>query len=89
MITDSTGTEHLQKLILSKERFLIPNVIFEPKSMGLDQGGITEALFESIKSIHPDFYGHAVWNITVCGGNTLFPGFEEKFYNEVRSNTDQ
>lgn len=86
---DAAGTEHLQKLVLTKERFLTPNVIFEPNSVGLDQGGITDTLFESIKSMHPDFYGHAVANITLCGGNTMFDGFYNKFYDEVRSNTDE
>lgn len=89
VLTDPTGTEHLQKVILTKERFQVPNVIFEPKSVGLDQGGITETIFESINSLHPDFYGHLVQNIHQYGGNTLFDGFYQKFHNEIRRNTDQ
>ena len=88
-LEDATGTEHLQKVYLTKERYQIPNVIFEPKSVGLDQGGITETLFESINSLHSDFYGHLVKNIYCFGGNTLFPGFKEKLSNEIRCNTDQ
>lgn len=88
-VTDPTGTDHLQKLIMTKERFLIPNVVFEPKSVGLDQGGLTETLFESIHSIHPDFYGPAVGNISLVGCNTMFDGFYKKFCEEVRANTNQ
>jgi hypothetical protein len=38
-----------QKITLDKERFQIPEILFNPQDIGLDQCGVVEGIFESIE----------------------------------------
>ena len=73
-----------QCLKLTNERFSIPEILFHPSNIGIEQMGIPEAVAHSIsltpKQMHPHLYN----NIIITGGNALFPGFEERLLSEVR-----
>lgn len=75
-----------QTLQMGNERFSVPEALFHPNDLGLKQGGIAEATKEAVESVKRDaklgglFYA----NVVLCGGCCLFPGFAERFVNELR-----
>ena len=73
-----------QCLRLSNERFTIPEILFHPSDIGLCQMGIPEAVVHSISQTPKEMHPHLYSNILVVGGNTLFPGFYERFVADVR-----
>eukprot|EP00468_Gymnochlora_sp_CCMP2014_P002311 CAMPEP_0167755488 /NCGR_PEP_ID=MMETSP0110_2-20121227/8854_1 /TAXON_ID=629695 /ORGANISM="Gymnochlora sp., Strain CCMP2014" /LENGTH=293 /DNA_ID=CAMNT_0007641485 /DNA_START=288 /DNA_END=1169 /DNA_ORIENTATION=+ len=82
---ESKATEDEQVLTLSNERITVPELLFSPKILGLQQGGIAEAIAESIKACHPDLHGLLYNNIIVVGGSSSFPNFLERLRTDVRS----
>jgi actin-related protein 6 len=72
-----------QLLTINNER-LIPEILFHPSDIGLNQAGIAETIVQSVKAtpaeLHELFYG----NILLTGGSTLFPGFAERLMKELR-----
>ncbi|XP_026755912.1 actin-related protein 6 [Galleria mellonella] len=74
-----------QTLRLTNERFSIPELLFHPSDVGIPQMGIPEAIIHSINSCPEENKENLLENILLYGGNTLFPGFRDRVYNEVRS----
>ncbi|KAB0384067.1 hypothetical protein FD755_005984, partial [Muntiacus reevesi] len=54
-------------LHLANERFVVPEILFNPSDIGIHEMRIPEAI-----------------NIVLTGGNSLFPGFRDRVYSEVR-----
>ncbi|KAI8801486.1 actin-like protein ARP6 [Cladochytrium replicatum] len=74
-----------QVLVLGNERFAIPEILFRPSDIGIEQGGIAEAIADSI-SLCPDDVQEILYaNIIVVGGNALFPGFKARLESELRN----
>ncbi|KAK2739271.1 Actin- protein 6 [Myotisia sp. PD_48] len=71
-------------LVLGNERFTVPEILFSPQDIGLQQPGIPEIIMQSLSvlptGLHPSFLA----NILVVGGNSLLPGFVERLESEVR-----
>lgn len=74
-----------QTLRLNNERFAIPELLFHPSDVGIPQMGIPEAIMHSISSCPVEYMESLLENIVLYGGNTLFPGFRDRVYNEVRA----
>ncbi|NP_001040469.1 ARP6 actin-related protein 6-like protein [Bombyx mori] len=74
-----------QTLRLNNERFSIPELLFHPSDVGIQQMGIPEAIMHSINSCPEEHTENLLANIVLYGGNTLFPGFRDRVYNDVRS----
>ncbi|XP_023946062.1 actin-related protein 6 [Bicyclus anynana] len=74
-----------QTLRLNNERFSIPELIFRPSDVGIPQMGISEAIMNSIEACPEENMESLLENIVLCGGNTLFKGFRDRTFNEVRS----
>ncbi|KAL4233379.1 Actin-related protein 6 [Mactra antiquata] len=75
-----------QIIRMNNERFAVPELLFHPSDVGVQEMGITEALISAISSTKPDeMHPHLYGNILTTGGNCLIPGFEERFYTDVRS----
>jgi actin-related protein 6 len=73
-----------QELSMETERFCVPEVLFYPSDVGMNQGGIVDATAECLSSMDDVDAGLAAANLVLTGGNTKFPQFEQRFYNEVR-----
>lgn len=58
------------------------------KSNNSDQPGLVEAILDSIKAVHPDFYGPLMENILITGGSAQFRGFQERTQSDIRVNCD-
>uniref|UniRef100_A0AAZ3R7Z0 Actin-related protein 6 n=1 Tax=Oncorhynchus tshawytscha TaxID=74940 RepID=A0AAZ3R7Z0_ONCTS len=76
-----------QILRLANERFAVPEMLFHPSDIGIHEIGIPEALVNSINNMPEEMQPHFYKNIVLTGGNTLFPGFRDRVYKEVRSLT--
>lgn len=74
-----------QILTMETERFSVPEVLFNPSDVGINQAGIAEATWHSLQCLDQLEMGLAAGNIVLTGGNVQFPQFEERFFNEIRS----
>lgn len=70
---------------MNNERFAIPEILFHPSDIGIQQMGIAEAIIHSINMCPEMTRPHLFDNIIVTGGNGCFPGFEERLRKEVRA----
>lgn len=73
-----------QTLKLTNERVSVPEVLFNPSDVGVDQVGIAEAIIEAINATHPLLHGLFYSNILLTGGSTLFPNFAKRVRQELR-----
>ncbi|KAB8201561.1 actin family [Aspergillus parasiticus] len=71
-------------LVLSNERFTVPEILFSPSDIGMKQAGITDMILQSLSvlptGLHPAFLA----NVLVVGGNSLIAGFMERLEKELR-----
>nr|XP_033490349.1 actin-related protein 6 [Epinephelus lanceolatus] len=74
-----------QILRLSNERFAVPEMLFHPSDIGIQEMGIPEAIVHSIQSLPEEMQAHFYQNIVLTGGNTLFQGYRERLEAELRS----
>lgn len=68
---------------LGSERFTIPEALFKPSLIGLDQQGLHEFVFKSIMKTNTEIRSETFKNIVLAGGNTLFENFGERLNNEI------
>ncbi|XP_068248580.1 actin-related protein 6-like [Palaemon carinicauda] len=88
-LEESTGkaTAGEQLIRLNNERFSIPELLFNPSDVGIQEMGITEAIVHSINKCPEETRPHLFRNILLTGGNCNFPGFKDRVFNDVRSLT--
>lgn len=77
--------EEQQVLSVSVERFTIPEVLFHPTDIGLDQLGIVQTIVQSIQACDTSLHAAMYQNILLTGGNAKIPGFKERIENELRA----
>lgn len=81
-VLSSASAEALSEdaLVLGNERFTVPEILFNPRDIGMRQAGIPDTILHSLSvlptGLHPVFLA----NILVVGGNSLIPGFKERLY---------
>ena len=67
----------LSSINLTNERFLVPEVLFSPTDIGINQLGIGEIIKEITSKRVPSSFEHIMFrNIVIGGGNTKTPGFK-------------
>ncbi|VFQ83396.1 unnamed protein product [Cuscuta campestris] len=69
---------------LTNERFLVPEMIFRPADLGMNQAGLAECIVRAVNSCHPHLHPVLYESIILTGGSTLFSGFAERLANELR-----
>ena len=81
-----------QSLVLVNERFMVPEILFHPNDIGLNQCGIVELVAQAVhheearESIQDLAVEGLVWlNIVVCGGCAKIPGLVERVRREIRA----
>lgn len=79
--------QEIHQMHLNVERIRVPEIVFQPAIAGLDQAGIVEIAADIINQglAKVQDRNHALKNIFLTGGNTLFTGFEERLQNELRA----
>ena len=88
-ITDMTKPSSCQStdeqaLALCNERISIPELLFSPANIGINQMGISEAIVHAISSTPSEMHPHLYSNIVLTGGNCMFPGFKSRVEADVR-----
>ena len=68
---------------ISKERYDIPEAIFNPSLIDIKEDGIHEVLFKSILRCPEDLQNEMYGNIILSGGNTLFENFKKRLLGEI------
>ncbi|XP_061338292.1 actin-related protein 6 isoform X2 [Gastrolobium bilobum] len=69
---------------LTNERFLVPEMIFRPADLGMNQAGLAECIVRAVNSCHPHLHPVLYESIILTGGSTLFPQFAERLEKELR-----
>ena len=72
-------------LSLGNERFSVPEILFNPSDIGLDQMGIAESVQLSLKRSPPIMCESLTRNMVLTGGNTCFRGFRDRLHDELRA----
>lgn len=83
-LDESVYTQHIS---LDKERFQIPEILFNPQDIGLEQKGIADAIHECVNYFDEDIRHNFLENIIVTGGNTRFSNFNERLYDELKKSS--
>ncbi|CAN8005127.1 unnamed protein product, partial [Ixodes hexagonus] len=88
-LEETTGrpkdSEQARVIRLNNERFMVPELLFHPSDIGIDEMGIPEALVHVVAGLPKDVGPHMLKNVLLTGGNACFPGFGERVYKELRS----
>ncbi|KAF2653274.1 Actin/actin-like protein [Lophiostoma macrostomum CBS 122681] len=71
-------------LPLGNERFAVPELLFNPSDIGIQEAGLHEAIMESLNELPDALKAGMLANVVVVGGNSLIPGFMERLENELR-----
>lgn len=74
-----------QVIRLNNERFAVPEVLFNPSDVSIQEMGIPEAIVYCIGLVEEDMRPHLFKNIVLTGGNSLFPGFKDRVEQDVRA----
>lgn len=69
---------------LTNERFLVPEMIFHPADLGMNQAGLAECIVRAVNSCHPDLHPLLYESIILTGGSTLFPRIAQRLEKELR-----
>uniref|UniRef100_A0A2P2I776 Actin-related protein 6-like n=2 Tax=Hirondellea gigas TaxID=1518452 RepID=A0A2P2I776_9CRUS len=83
--SDGKSPNGEQLIRLNNERFSVPELLFRPSDVGVQQMGISEAIVDAISRCPTETQPHLYRNIFLTGGNCNFPGFRDRVYSDVRS----
>ena len=62
----------------------VPEVLFNPSDIGIDQAGLPEMILQCVSKTNPSLHSLLLNNIVLTGGNTLFPNFREWLQKEMQ-----
>ncbi|ORY32524.1 actin family [Naematelia encephala] len=69
---------------LGAERFLAPEILFNPELIGQEDPGVHQVIVDSINRTDLDLRKSLFSNIVLSGGSTLCTGFGDRLLNEVK-----
>ena len=72
-------------LPLGNERFAVPELLFNPSDIGIQETGIPGAVMESLSTLPEALKVGLLANVVVVGGNSLITGFIERLETELRA----
>merc|ERR1712156_659080 len=72
-----------------KETFLAPEIMFQPSLANKKSCGLSQLIYYSVLKCDESIRSELVNNITLSGGNTKFPGFEKRLYQELAELFDE
>lgn len=70
-------------ITLSKERFLLPEALFDPSLIKLECASVPEAIMNSIELCDIDIRPKLLNNIFLSGGSSMFPNLKSRIYHEL------
>jgi len=72
-----------ETLSVGVERFLAPEVLFNPSAVGKESSPIDEVIVEAVSKCDIDLRRDLYSNIVLSGGSTMFPGLKERLTREI------
>jgi actin-related protein 6 len=72
-------------LPLGNERFAVPELLFNPTDIGIQECGIPAAIMESLSVLPEALKAAMLSNVVVVGGNSLINGFMGRLESELRA----
>lgn len=72
-----------ETLTVGVERFLAPEVFFNPGAVGKETPPMDEVIVESVSKCDIDLRRDLYSNIVLSGGSTMFPGLKERLTKEI------
>jgi actin beta/gamma 1 len=78
-----------EKVVIGAERFLAPEVFFNPGVIGMEAAPIDESIVDSIRKCDVDLRRELYSNIVLSGGSTMFPGLKERLEKEIKELTPE
>jgi actin-related protein 6 len=74
-------------LPLGNERFAVPELLFNPMDIGIQEAGLPQCVMQSLSVLQEALKAAMLANVLVVGGNSLIPGFTERLESELRAIT--
>ena len=71
-------------LVVNNERFMVPELLFSPSDIGMEEAGLAEACVQAVGETHPNIHGLLYSNVLVIGGMAKCPGLQSRLYSELR-----
>ena len=72
-----------QKIALNAERFLAPEILFQPQILDKEAPGISESVFSVIQGADVDLRSEFYRSVVLSGGTTLIPGFSARLTGDL------
>jgi actin-related protein 6 len=72
-------------LPLGNERFAVPELLFNPTDIGIQESGVPGAVMEALSVLPEALRVGLLANVVVVGGNALIEGFMGRLETELRS----
>ncbi|KAJ1566576.1 Nuclear actin-protein involved in chromatin remodeling, partial [Nowakowskiella sp. JEL0078] len=82
---DPEGIAQENQIHLNVERIRVPEVLFQPGIIGLEQAGLPELLYDLIRNFETDSQKLLTQNVFLTGGTCLLPNFRERLELELRA----
>ena len=70
---------------IRSERFTVPEVLFNPSDIGINQAGIPETICQSLNKCPTEMHEQLYSNIVLTGGNCNIKGFKSRIESELES----
>jgi len=84
--TEGGRREHI--LTIGNERFVVPELLFTPSDIGMQQDGLCGTILQSLNALPVGLRQVFLANVLVVGGTSMTPGFVERLEAELRSVVD-
>jgi len=69
---------------MGQERYLAPEVLFQPHLIDVDAMGMADQLFDCIQKADIDLRSKFYQHIVLSGGTTMFPGLPSRLEKEIK-----
>jgi len=79
----AAGGETDYQIFVNVDRIRIPELVWQPSILGLDQMGLSEAIEHTLREFTKEERIKLAKCIFTTGGNTLFPKFKERMGREI------
>lgn len=73
------------QLHFGSERIRVPEILFQPSIIGVEQGGITETIEFILTQYNADLQSRLVKNVFLTGAVASYPNMVERFETELRA----
>merc|ERR1719462_1022525 len=76
-------------IVMGRETFMAPEIMFQPSLANKKSCGLSQLIYYSVLKCDEKIRPELLSNITLSGGNTKFPGFEKRLYQELSELFDE